>query len=285
MTTYVLRGGTAGAERLRVLGRVLWPTTEALLRRVGVAAGMRCLDVGCGIGAVALELARLVGPAGQVLGIDLDGQALGLAAEQAERERLPVLFRAGSALDLTEELSCDLAYARFLLSHLAEPERAVLGLARAARPGGVVVVEDTDFAGHFCYPACPAFDRYVALYREAVRRKGGDACLGPRLAELLENAGLGGVEVQVVSPAFRTGEGKRLAALTLEHIRETLRAEGLASSEEVDVTVAELGRFASDPRTIVSLPRLFQVWGRKQAACGQAGSRPRLAASGGKTSG
>jgi hypothetical protein len=45
---YVLRGGRAGAERLRLLNRVKWPTTEPLLGAAGLRAGMSCLDVGCG---------------------------------------------------------------------------------------------------------------------------------------------------------------------------------------------------------------------------------------------
>src|SRR5262245_34117914 len=178
---YVLRGGEEGAERLRLLGRVIGPTTEALLARVGVTEGMRCLDVGCGLGAVTLELARRVGPAGQAVGIDLDEPVLELARQDAEQQRLPAVFRVGSVLELAEEPTYDLVHARFLLSHLARPDEAMRRLAGAARPGGVVVVEDTDFAGHFCHPACPAFDRYVALYRTVVRGRGGDACLGPRL--------------------------------------------------------------------------------------------------------
>ena len=47
---YLIRGGIEGRERMRVVGRVLRPTTLALLERAGVADGMRCLDVGCGGG-------------------------------------------------------------------------------------------------------------------------------------------------------------------------------------------------------------------------------------------
>src|SRR5690242_19452336 len=64
MSEYVLRGGQAGAERLRLLGRVVGPTTEALLSQLPVVEGMHCLDVGCGLGAVTLELARRAGPSG-----------------------------------------------------------------------------------------------------------------------------------------------------------------------------------------------------------------------------
>jgi len=51
---YVLRGGDQGAERLRLLASVKWPTTKTFLHMAGLCPGMRCLDVGCGAGAVAL---------------------------------------------------------------------------------------------------------------------------------------------------------------------------------------------------------------------------------------
>src|SRR5262245_21372357 len=64
---YVLRGGESGAERLRLLASVKWPSTKTLLDRVGLRQGMSCLDVGCGIGAVTMKLAELVGPTGRVV--------------------------------------------------------------------------------------------------------------------------------------------------------------------------------------------------------------------------
>jgi 2-polyprenyl-3-methyl-5-hydroxy-6-metoxy-1,4-benzoquinol methylase len=56
---YRIRGGHAGRMRLRVLARVMWPTTRELLARVGVSEDARCLDVGCGGGDVTVRLARL----------------------------------------------------------------------------------------------------------------------------------------------------------------------------------------------------------------------------------
>jgi hypothetical protein len=42
--SYVIRGGLEGRERLRVLARVLWPTTERLFGEVGIPRTARCLD-------------------------------------------------------------------------------------------------------------------------------------------------------------------------------------------------------------------------------------------------
>ena len=127
----------------------------------------------------------------------------------------------------------------------------------------MVVVEDIQFSGHFCYPACPAFDRYVALYEEVVKRKGGDPNIGPRLLGMFLDAGLNDVDLDVVQPTYRQGAGKRLAAVTMEHIREAVVGAGLASDEEIDAIVADLDSFAENPRTVMSVARIVQIWGKR----------------------
>src|SRR5215470_14870857 len=99
-----------------------------------------------------------------------------------------VSFRVGAVEDLAES-GFDLAYARMLLMHLRDPAGVAGSMVAAVRPGGIVVVEDLNFSGSFTYPSCPAYDRRVGWYRETVRRRGGDADLGPRLPGLLSSAG------------------------------------------------------------------------------------------------
>src|SRR5918999_1160098 len=134
--SYVLRGGQAGAARLRLINRVKWPTTERLLSTAGLRAGMRVLDLGCGGGAVTLKMAALVGEEGEVVGIDLDPSILRLAQQEADDSKLPVTFRHLGAEELDEVAAYDFAYARYLMSHLRHPERALGAMVRALRPGG-----------------------------------------------------------------------------------------------------------------------------------------------------
>lgn len=273
---YVLRGGATGARRLQLLIRVCWPTTKRLLRRAGLQPGMRCLDAGCGIGAVTMGMARLVGPAGQAVGIDLDQDYLDQASQEAGWQNLPASFRSESVSDLTDQATYDLAYSRFLLAHLPDPALVLARITRAVKPGGVVVIEDVQFTGHFCYPACAAFDRYVNLYQEVLRHKGGDANIGPRLPGLLGDAGLEKVKLEVVQPTFCRGAGKLMVPLTMEHTREALVQAGLASDAELTTLVAELEAFARNPQTIVSMPRIFQVWGHvKQVTAAERQPTPR----------
>ena len=261
---YVLRGGRAGAERLRLLNRVKWPTTQPLLRAAGLRAGMSCLDVGCGSGDVTLKMAALVGTEGNVVGVDRDQSILQLASQEAERQGLSVTFRRLDTEELAQESAYDLVFARYLLSHLPRPQRAVELMVRAVRPGGRLVLEDVFFPGHICYPANPAFDRYLELYQAvASAKEGGDAAIGVRLLGMALEAGLVEVRVGLVVPTFRDGGGKRVARVTMEHLREAVVGAGLASGREVDNLVVELGRLADDDRTLMSIAPTFQVWGRR----------------------
>lgn len=262
---YVLRGGDQGAARLRLLAAVKWPTTKALLQRVGLRQGMHCLDVGCGIGAVTLQIEEIVGPTGRAVGLDVDERCLELARLEAQRLGLSAEFRCARASDPQESSAYDLVFGRFVLTHVPEPEKALEWMVQAARPHGLVVVEDIQFSGHFSYPPCLAFDRYVSLYQEVVRRMGGDPNIGPRLPGMFLDAGLADVDLEVIQPTYRQGPGKQIAAVTMEHIRETVVTAGLASDDEVNGIVADCDAFASDPRTVMSLPRIFQVWGRTSA--------------------
>ena len=261
---YVLRGGRAGAERLHLLNRVKWPTTESLLRAAGLGAGMRCLDVGCGSGDVTLKMAAIAGTEGNVVGVDRDQSILRLAEQEAKRQGLLVTFRQLDAEELTRESVYDLVFARYLLSHLPRPERVVEAMVRALRPGGRLILEDVFFPGHICYPANAAFTRYLELYQTVAGvKEGGDAAIGPRLLGLALQAGLVEVRVGLVVPTFRGGDGKRVAQVTMEHIREAVVGAGLVTGHEVDDIVHELGRFADDDRTLMSIAPTFQVWGRK----------------------
>lgn len=260
---YVLRGGDQGAQRLHLLARVKWPTTKTLLERAGLCQGLHCLDVGCGIGAVTLQMAQLVGPTGRAVGMDMDERCLEHARLEAQRLGSNVEFRSGNASGFQDHSAYDLVFGRFVLTHLPEPEKALEGMVLATRPDGVVVVEDIQFSGHFCHPACSAFDRYVTLYQEVVRHKGGDPNIGPRLPGLFLDAGLVDVELEVIQPTYREGPGKKIASVTMEHIREAVVGAGLASDEEINGIVADLDCFDRNPRTMMSLPRIFQVWGKK----------------------
>jgi SAM-dependent methyltransferase len=223
---------------------------------------MVCLEVGCGGGDLAFDIARMVGPSGRVVGTDIDEKKLELASEEARAQQLNNLeFRISDITASEPESGFDLVHARFLLTHLSNPAQALRRMHGALRSGGVLVLEDIDFRGYFCHPESASFSRYVALYTETVRQTGGDANIGPRLPGLLVESGFEDVHLNIVQPAGTDGDVKLMAPLTMENIADAVVAKGLASRAEVDQLVAELYEFAHTPGTVSSMPRIVEVWG------------------------
>src|SRR5262249_27133436 len=80
---YVMGHTDRERRRLSLQAAVLNPITEDFLRRAGISAGMRVLDIGCGVGEVSLIAARLVGSSGHVTGTDIDADSLQAARTRA----------------------------------------------------------------------------------------------------------------------------------------------------------------------------------------------------------
>jgi hypothetical protein len=80
---------------------------------------------------------------------------------------------------------------------------------------------------------------------------------------MLCQAGIQEVELNVIQPAHIYAEGKLMAPLNMARISDALIAEGLATASEVKQILTELNHAVADCGTVVSLPRIFQVWGKR----------------------
>lgn len=118
---------------------------DEILRRAGVRAGDRVLDVGTGPGYLALAASRLVGPEGAATGIDASPEMTDRARELAAREGSAAEFRVASAALLPfDDASFDVVVSRLVFHHLTGELKA-LALAeilRVLRPGGRLLIAD-----------------------------------------------------------------------------------------------------------------------------------------------
>jgi SAM-dependent methyltransferase len=241
---------------------VLAPDTLVLLDLIGIDDGARCVDVGCGGGHVSRELARRAGEDGWVVGIDLDQALLELAgADLAAAGITNVEFRCDDAAHL-EDAAYDVAYARLLLSHLSDPRAVITAMVNAVRPGGLVAIEDVDTLGWSCCPASAAHDRWIEIYGETIRRRGGDPHLGSKLPALLRAAGVHDLGVAMSQPCGLEGEPKLIAPMALDAMTDFVVGEGVATADDVADIVAQLYRLAADPTVLMGTPRIVHAWGR-----------------------
>jgi len=134
--------GEAGqhwTDRQSVQDIVLAPVTEKLLARIDAQPGQRILDIGCGTGAVSIELARQVGASGRVLGIDISVPMLERARQLTPGELPADYVLADATVYPFEPASFDRLVSRFGVMFFADPVLSFRNLRRALRPGGKLV--------------------------------------------------------------------------------------------------------------------------------------------------
>jgi ubiquinone/menaquinone biosynthesis C-methylase UbiE len=134
----------------RRLVRQAWllePLTERLFREAGIGEGMRVLDLGCGMGDVAMLAARLVGPSGWVVGVDRDALMLANASRRAEAAGFTnTSFLHSDVADLPPSEPFDAAVGRFILAFLPNPAAVLKRLYTLVRSGGVFAFQEVSLA-------------------------------------------------------------------------------------------------------------------------------------------
>lgn len=264
LETYVIQHGKEDAPRLNILAAALAPSTNALLDRLEPMANLMVIDAACGGGDVTVELSRRVGRGGRVVGLDLDPGKLEAAQELVARsDAANCTFIQCDATQAWPIYDADIVYARFILTHLREPEKLLASAWNALKPGGVMVIEDIDVDGCFWHPASEIVAKWRTLYASVVRLRGGDPCIGRRLDTLLENCSFQDVQSALVHPYGRQGPAKQAVVMTFHAIAESVLTAGLLTEPAVKALLQDVDAYAARTDTTISMPRVFQAWGRK----------------------
>ena len=118
------------------LDRTLAPVTGPLVAFAAPRARSTVMDIGCGCGATTIELARVAGPTGRVVGIDLSEPMLALAAERLRMfANATCLLGDAAGLPLAD-LGAELIVSRFGVMFFGDPVAAFANLRTGLAPGG-----------------------------------------------------------------------------------------------------------------------------------------------------
>lgn len=190
---YLLGSHDAEWKRLQLQHRLWKGPTDQLQQRAGFGPGQRILDLGCGPGFTTLDLARLVGPTGEVIGRDLDARSLQHLEKLAAKES-HVRMRAehaDAAAPIDAGGGFDGIFSRWLLCWLPNPEAVIARCAAALLPGGRLALFDyLHYNGLELLPQSPEFRHGIDAVQKRWRRTGGDPDIGNRLPRLCREAGL-----------------------------------------------------------------------------------------------
>jgi len=143
VAAYPLGHTDAEHERLIRQAAHVAPITERFFREAGVGPGQRVLDLGSGVGDVAMLVARMVGPSGEVVAVERDRNSIGKArARVLEAGFHNVSFNESNVNEILDEKPFDAAVGRFILMYLPDPVATLRSVSKLVRPGGVIVFQE-----------------------------------------------------------------------------------------------------------------------------------------------
>jgi SAM-dependent methyltransferase len=212
-------------KSLERMNRFQEPEARGLIADLGLPAGSSGLDVGCGVGLYALWLAEAVGPAGRVLGIEPTAERAEAAREFAGGQlgagRLEFRAGDGTALDVATG-TLDWVWCGDVLHHIAETQAALREFRRVVRPGGRIIVKESQVLSAMFLGGHPELERRIQLAEiERTREEGGGRSFQERRQTTpasLREAGLD----QVTMRSYLLERRAPLGAADRDYIQKTV---------------------------------------------------------------
>jgi ubiquinone/menaquinone biosynthesis C-methylase UbiE len=193
--------------------------------------GQQVLDAGTGTGEDAQEMARLVAPGGQVVGLDLSQIMIEEARRRVQDPDLPVRFLQGDIQHLPfEDATFDSCYGDRIFIHLPDPQLALAEMVRVTKPGGKILIADGDHETQVLDTPYPELTRRFFRFRNDGMRQPG---IAHRLYALFKDAGLLDVQVEPLARLTTDYEIIRPVAHYIEGMRSA-QDYGIVTAEEAE---------------------------------------------------
>ena len=267
MKDYALGYTDAEQERLIRQAAIIAPITERLFREAGIGPGQRVLDLGSGMGDVATLLARLVGPLGEVVGIERDANSIARARARIAAAGLRnVRFIQGDVGEIASDQPFDAAVGRLILQFLPDAIGVLRSVYDLVRPGGVLAFQEPSLASLFALGArLPLWSQVHRVIRETFLRSGVNPETGLTLHRIFQEVGLPAPIMHLEMPLGSNSDFMLWTPDLLTSLRP--------SAEQHNVSLDELGDLTTLPdrlcdeittaKAVVSVVPLVSAWAHK----------------------
>jgi ubiquinone/menaquinone biosynthesis C-methylase UbiE len=253
--------GDVDDHYLQRAAEVLHQPKQRSYQLMHLQPGSKVLDVGCGPGTDTIALAQLVGPTGQVVGIDFNPTFVAQADDRAVQAgvRTWVTHHHADATNLPFEAnSFDACQSERLLQHLHHPEQAVAEMVRSTRSGGWIVLIDADWGMLSIDTPEVDIERRLARFNAEAHNNG---YAGRQLYRLLKRQQLTNMVIEMV-PVYFTDYPLAEKAIGPAEIAQDALLQGVITEEEARRWRASLAQADAEGVFFASIPGVL-IAGRK----------------------
>lgn len=245
--------GYVDSDYLSKAGDLFLPLKQKSYNLLGDLAGKQVLDIGCGPGLDSCAMAQLVGLTGTVTGVDVDPdmicQADQLAAQQQLTQRVKHQLAQAHQLPFAEN-SFDAVRSERLFMHLTDPQAVFAEALRVARPGGRVVIIDTDWGSLSTHTGMDDLERRLVSFRAETFLPNGYS--GRNLFGMFNQQGLEAIEVE--SHTFVTTDLPLWQLLVQdEQVVAAAQQQGVISAADVQRWQQALSQAAAEKQFFASV--------------------------------
>lgn len=264
-STYSLGNTEAEHERLARQAVFFNPLTERLFRAAGIKRGHRVLDLGSGAGDVALLLAEIVGPTGEVVGVERHSDSIARARDRVRRAQLPnVTFHQGDVADVAGHKPFDAAVGRWILMFVPDPAEVVRAAARLVESGGALAFHEVSW--ELClskHAGLPMSGAAVRLIPAAFVKTGANIEMGFALRRVFEEAGLPRPALHMETLTGAEPAWCDWVAAVLASLRPHIDDESWAAIGDLATLPARMLAEMTEANRVLLWPSMIGAWTNK----------------------
>ena len=264
---YALGYTNSEHERLIRQAKRIAPYTERLFREAGIGPGYRVLDLGSGVGDVSMLLARMVGPSGEVVGIERDARSIARAnARVAEAGLRNIRFTEADVNQIVSDQPFDAAVGRFILMFLPDPASVLRSLKQLVRPRGILAFQEPTWSPLLAFAArFPLWSKLLSAIHETFLRSGVNPEMGILLYRMFQEVGLPAPAMHMDTPLGSDANFTSLMCDLLGSVRPLIQQHNVSLEALGDLHTLS-NRIQAEvvaSNAVVSFAPLVGAWTRK----------------------
>lgn len=248
MTTgYFLKTGDADRERLTILNSLYNPPALRFLQDSGLRPGMTLLEIGCGTGHMACDIASYLGPAGKVIATDSSEAQIQVAKATARsRGIVNIDFLQCDVMELDKlGINYDATYGRWVVEFTRNPKGALAAMYSGLNPGGLLAYEASNMkqTAYFTSPHHTVIDQWFSYGPKMFAAYGYPLKFGEEAYQVFKQLGCHDIKIKPNQAILISPKEKSVYRLGTLSSGPSLVEKGLATEKELADLINALAAF------------------------------------------